>query len=168
MNHTKTPEEVETERQNLQRLYLSIGRFVFEFSQLEFMIRHALGVALDLKGDRFHIITSPYDFSALCRVTRSIYRTVPGCTDEEREELEAVFKECLQINDERVRIVHGTWFISDERLGAEHVSRSSLEPKVYYSRIEDIDKRSGEVAKLKSRIVQFLIGPRSSWPHYAQ
>ncbi len=168
MTHTKTPDEVEAERQNLQRLYLSIGEFIFEFSQLEFMLRHALGEALGLNDDRFHTITSPYDFAALCRVTRSIYRTVPGCTTEECIELDELFKACLQINDERVRIAHGTWFISDEGLGTQHVSRSSLEPKIYYSRIEDINMRSSEVTKLKSRIVSFLIGPRSSWPSVAR
>ena len=49
-------------------------------------------------------------------------------------------------------------------MGTCHVSRSSLEPKVYYSRIDDIDKVSPEAATLKSRIVEFLIGPKSEWP----
>jgi hypothetical protein len=38
---------------------------------------------------------------------------------------------------------------------------------VYYSRIADIDKVSQEIASLKSRIVQFLVGPKSDWPIYA-
>ena len=42
-----------------------------------------------------------------------------------------------------------------------------LEPKVYYSRIDDIDKVSQEPATLKSRIVQFLIGPKSEWQRYS-
>jgi len=52
-------------------------------------------------------------------------------------------------------------------MGTCHVSRSSLEPKVYYSRIDDIDKVSPEAATLKSRIVEFLIGPKSEWPRYS-
>lgn len=133
----KTPEEIEAERENMRRLYLSIGQFIFEFSQLEFMIRHLLGEALALHDDaRFHAVTSPYDFATLCRVTRNVATTIPGCTDADKTELEAIFKGCLKVNDDRVHVAHGTWFISNEEgMGTRHVSRSSLEPKVYYSRI---------------------------------
>jgi hypothetical protein len=168
MRRQKTSEEVEAERENLRRLYLAIGQFVFAFSQLEFMIRHLLGEALGLNEDRFYAVTSPYDFAALCRVTQNVARTIPSCTDEDRSELDDIFKECLKVNDDRVRIVHGTWFISEEEgLGTRHISRTSLEPRVYYSRIEEIDALSSRAAKLKSRIVEFLIGPRSSWPEIA-
>jgi hypothetical protein len=164
MRRTKTPEEVEAERDNLRRLYIAVGQFVFEFSQLEFMIRHLLGEVLGLNDDRFYAITSPYDFASLCRVTQNVMRTVPGCTDEERSELDDIFKGCLKVNEDRVHVAHGTWFISEEGLGTRHVSRTSLEPKVYYSRIGEIDTVSDEIAKLKSRLVHFLIGPQPSWP----
>jgi hypothetical protein len=73
MNSRKTPEEVEAERENIRRLYLAVGQFIFEFSQLEFMIRHLLGEALGLDDEKqFHAVTSPYDFATLCRVTRNI------------------------------------------------------------------------------------------------
>ena len=165
----KTPEENEAEHENMHRLYLAIGQFIFKFSQLEFMIRHLLGEALALHDDaRFQAVTSAYDFAALCRVTRSVATSIPGCTDADKAELEAIFKNCLKVNDDRLHVAHGTWFISkEEGMGARHVSRSSLEPKVYYSRIGDIDKVSQEIATLKSRIVQFLIGPKSEWPKYA-
>jgi len=168
MNTKKSPEEIEAERENMRRLYLSIGQFIFEFSQLEFMIRHLLGEALGLDDEkRFHAVTSPYDFVALSRVTRNIALAMPGCAEEDKAELEEIFKGCLKVNDDRVHIAHGTWFISEEGMGTRHVSRSSLEPKVYYSRIDDIDKVSQEAATLKSRIVQFLIGPKSEWPRYS-
>jgi hypothetical protein len=168
MNSRKTPEEVEAERENIRRLYLAVGQFIFEFSQLEFMIRHLLGEALGLDDEKqFHAVTSPYDFATLCRVTRNIALAIPGCTEEDKAELEDIFKGCLKVNDDRVHVAHGTWFISEEGLGTRHVSRSSLDPKVYYSRIGDIDKVSQEIVTLKSRIVQFLIGPQSEWPKYA-
>jgi hypothetical protein len=47
-------------------LFMAIGEFIFEFSQLEFTIRHLLASALDLKGDKsFDAIVSPYDFRTL-------------------------------------------------------------------------------------------------------
>ena len=169
METRKTLDEVEAEKQNMRRLYLAIGQFIFEFSQLEFMIRHLLGEALALRDDaRFHAVTSPYDFVALCNVTRNVALSIPGCTDQDKAELEAIFKGCLKVNDDRVRVAHGTWFISNEEgMGTRHVSRRALEPKVYYSRIGDIDQVSQEIATLRTRIVQFLIGPKSEWPMYA-
>jgi hypothetical protein len=169
MDNQKTAEEIEAERENLRRLYLAIGRFIFEFSQLEIMIRHLLGEALGLRDDaRFDAVTSPYDFAALCRVTRNAALTIPGCTEADKAELKAMCKNWLKVNDDRQHVVHGTGFISDEEgMGTRHVSRSSLEPRVYYSRIGDIDKVSDEIATLKSGIVQFLIGPKSEWPIYA-
>jgi hypothetical protein len=129
MNTRKTPEEIDAERENLRRLYFAIGQFIFEFSQLELMIRHLLGEALALHDDaRFHAITSPYDFATLCRVTRNVALAIPGCTEVVKEELNAIFKGCLKVNDDRVHVAHGTWFISNEEgMGTRHVSRSSLD-----------------------------------------
>jgi hypothetical protein len=99
---------------------------------------------------------------------RNVALAIPGCTEADKVELDAIFKGCLKVNDDRVHVAHGTWFISkEEGMGTRHVSRSSLEPKVYYSRIADIDEVSQEIATLKSTIVQFLIGPKSDWPIYA-
>jgi hypothetical protein len=110
MQTRKTAEEIEAERENLRRLHLAIGQFIFEFSQLEFMIRHLLGEALELHDDaRFHAVTSPYDFATLCRVTRTIAMAIPGCTDAEIAELDAIFKDCLKVNEDRVHVAHGTW-----------------------------------------------------------
>jgi hypothetical protein len=147
---------IEIDPRNRNRLYAAIGHFVFEFSQLERMIRYILGRTLGLSDDRFHTVTSPYDFAALCGITQSIYRTVPHCTDEQRGELGKLLNDCRKINDERNRIAHGTWFISDEGSGTEHVSRSSREPKIYYSQIEDLEKVCDEVVKLKTRLEKFL------------
>ncbi len=67
---------------------------------------------------------------------------------------------CLKINDKRVQIVHGTWVIDEEEKSwLTHVSRSSLEPKDYYSRTNEIDADTSEVMRLKSGIVKFLKGP---------
>lgn len=142
----------------LNRLYTAIGRFIFEYSQLDLIIRRAVGEVLKLDKERFHVITSSYDFAELCRVTPSLYSTVSGCTEEMQRELEKLFKDCQKINEMRVRIVHGTWFLSGEELGTEHVSRTSLKPKIYFPRIEDIENLCNDVADLQSRLDKFLIG----------
>jgi len=71
-------------------LFLAIGEFIFEFSQLEFTIRVALATLLNpaWNDDKFDAVTSPYDFAALCRVTREVFKldapTFPTLEDQEK------------------------------------------------------------------------------------
>jgi hypothetical protein len=140
----------------LGEYYTAIGRFIVAFSQLERTLRSALGEALQLNTAQFHAVTSPYDFAGLCNVTRSIYGALPNCTDDERIKLREITNACLEINHDRNRIVHGTWFLDLEELGTEHVSRTSHKPTTYYKRIEDIYKVESEITKLMWRLNKFL------------
>lgn len=157
----KTTEQVEIERQKMLSLYTAIGQFVFEFSQLEFIIRHALGEALGLseKGAdaQFDIVTSPYDFASLCNVTKAVFMRTMNCNEKGCKEIETIMNACLTLNsEERVPIAHGTWFIDETRLGARHVPRGKLEMAVKYSRIADIDAAAQKAATLKIRLLKFL------------
>jgi hypothetical protein len=136
----KTEEEIEAEKRKMLSLYTSIGQFMFEFSQLEFIIRHALGEALALSeiGDdaQFDIVVSPYDFVTLCNVTKAIFVRTMQCEDGDRKEIESIMNACMALNnEERVPIAHGTWFIDDSGLGARHVPRTRLETTIKFSRI---------------------------------
>jgi hypothetical protein len=53
------------QNQSERRSFASIGRFIFEFSQLEFTIKHLLSLGLDLREGQFHIVTTGYDFATL-------------------------------------------------------------------------------------------------------
>ena len=139
------------------------------------MIRHLLGEALELKNeDRASLplrITTSQHCARAAHTSASPY---PESQTRNGEELEDILKGCLKANDDRVHVAHGTWFISEEGMGSRHVSRTSLEPTVYdetctvyYWRIADKDKVSQQIATLRSRIVNSLIGPKSSWPMYA-
>ena len=142
----------------------AIGRFMFEFSQLDFIIRHALGEALGLKeiGEyaQFDIVVSAYDFATLCSVTKAIFMRSMGCDEDERKEIESIINACMALNnEERVPIAHGTWFIDETGLGARHVPRTKLEVTIKFSRIGDIDAAAQKAATLKSRLIKFLCGP---------
>jgi hypothetical protein len=93
----KTAEEIEAEKRKMLSLYTAIGQFMFEFSQLEFIIRHALGDALALReiGDeaQFDIVVSPYDFGTRCNVTKAIFMRTMGCDESDRKE--RIHHECM-------------------------------------------------------------------------
>ena len=162
--NNKNLEQIEAERKKTISLYTAIGQFMFEFSQLEFVIRHALGDALNMSetgaNAPFHIVTSPYDFATLCNVTKAIFQRTIVCEESDRKEIEDIMNACMKLNaEERVPIAHGTWFIGEAGLGARHVPRTKLEVTIKYSRIADIDAAAQKAATLRSRLIKFLCGP---------
>jgi hypothetical protein len=163
------PQGAEAERKQTIALYTAIGHFIVEFSQLEFMLRGTLGDALGIKDadPQFDIVVSPYDFATLCNVTKAVFTRTMGCTEEDKREIESILNDCLKLNnEERVPIAHGSWFIDASGLGARHVPRTKLEMTTRYERIADIDAAAQKAAKLKGRLIAFLLGPKWEWPKY--
>lgn len=157
----KNPETIEAEKRKMLSLFAAIGQFVFEFSQLEFIVRHTLGEALNMKetgpNAPFDIVTSPYDFAALCNITKAIFMRTIACEESDRKEIESIMNACVKLNDEaRVPIAHGTWFIDETRLGTRHVPRNKLMETIKFSRIAEIDAAAQKAAALKIRLIKFI------------
>lgn len=126
--------------------FRDIGHFLFEFSQLEFTIRAMLSGRLKLAPEYFDIVTSTYDFAALCNVTREIAcKQDPAST----KSIEETFKKCLALNTERVRVAHGLWTHGMDGPMARYVSRSSLQPQYYF-------EKAGELRALANRAQQLM------------
>jgi len=130
----------------------AVGRFTFEFSQLEFTIRVALLACLELPQEYFDIVTAPYDFAMLCKVTREALSLK---TPERAAELEQWCKDCLKLNDDRVRIAHGTWTLGPDGPSVRHVSRNSLKARHYFGTTAEIDRLSDEAQRLLQQILAF-------------
>jgi hypothetical protein len=141
-----------------RELYQAIGHFIFEFSQLEFLIRNILAVALKISDEHVTIMTSPYDFATLCRVTVAAYRGHQGLADETKKQLEAMLKEALALNDHRVRIAHGYWVVGPAGSLARHVSRQSLTAKEYFARRGELKELGDQLDGLSGRILELLLG----------
>jgi hypothetical protein len=108
-------------------VYLAIGRFVFWFSKLEGMLKADLAGLLDLENQHLDPVTSAFDFAQLCSVLKAIKRK--GSTEEAAKGVDDYFKQCMKVNEERVRVVHGDWTLTGVRV----VSRGSREPKIYFN-----------------------------------
>src|SRR5580693_4518161 len=99
------PKALRREAKRKARSFLSIGEFIFRFSQLEFIIRTLLAARLNLTDEQFDAVVGRYNFAMLCRVTSDILQQqFSGNTDEIKEVLE---KRCLGLSTDRVRIAHG-------------------------------------------------------------
>lgn len=125
--------------------YLAIGRFIYEFSGLELMMRIVLGKRLNLRRGYFDIVVSPYDFATLCRVTSSVLALqFPA----QKDDIEQFCKACLRLNDERVKVAHGSWMMGDEGPMARHVQRGTLKAKLHFKDKEELTRLADEAQRL--------------------
>lgn len=130
-----------------------IGLFIFQFSQLEFSIRVVLASLLNLKDEQFDIITSPYDFATLCRVTKEIMIQQRPSPHQERD-IEVLFSGCLKLNEERVRVAHGLWAGGDKGITARHVARNSLKAAYFYDNPDELIKHAATASRLMAEILE--------------
>jgi hypothetical protein len=113
----------------------AIGEFVISFSQLEFIMRCTFERMMGLTSEQSDIVLASYDFAALCRAIGAFAGALPERDEGAQKRIEKLTRECLRINTERVRIVHGTWGISG---GTKHISRNTFKSDEYFARYEDM------------------------------
>jgi hypothetical protein len=131
---------------------LGIGRFIFEFSQLEFSIRAVLVSRLGLKEEYFNIVSGPYDFAKLCNVTReaSIVKY-----PERKEELDKLFNACLKLNETRVLVVHGMWLDDMDGLSLRIVSRGNFKTQIHSFKKDELTRYADKAQELMQRAIGF-------------
>ena len=146
MTDIKEQEEIES----ITKDYISIGKFIATFSQMEFVIRLILFVLLRIKNEHFSAVIGPYDFAMLCTVMIKIMQHE---FPEKKGEIEKVFSQCRALNDHRVRIAHGLWTGEAHGLTARHFSRSSLEIKIHYQNSDELQKLTQTAEHVKSKVL---------------
>ncbi|MFA4994397.1 MAG: hypothetical protein WC521_03740 [Bdellovibrionales bacterium] len=133
-----------------------IGAFIFQFSQLEFSIRHKLAALLELSEDQFDVVTSRYDFVALCGVTKKLLDARHKEDKKYLSKIKKVFSECKTLNDEaRLPVVHGLW--TDGRKGGlacRYVSRTSLDAQFLLE--DEENKIQGWIEAAKILMIKIL------------
>jgi hypothetical protein len=141
----------ESARKRAAQLF-GIGRFIFEFSQLEFSIRAVLVSRLKLSEEYFNIVTGPYDFAKLCNVTReaSIVKY-----PERKAELGRLFKACLKLNESRVLVAHGMWLDDLDGLSLRIVSRGTFQTHVHSFKKDELERLADKAQELMQRVMGF-------------
>jgi len=145
---------------NASRLYLSIGKFIVRFSQLEAWIRlSCLGFFFETDPDAVLILVESYDFRALVGLTRTLYERKFSKTSDIVRAASSVFKQCLDINDQRVRLVHSTWILSSpDSFGALHTGRQNFRSDVFFKQIEEIERVIEKIEKVETELRKILSG----------
>lgn len=134
-----------------EKQFQNIGQFFHEFSQVEFSLRFLLARMTRIPDDFFDIVTAPYDTNTLCNVVKALAKK--ATTPERAQPLVDVVKRFQRLNEDRVRIAHGTWTEDDYGLTSRHVSRTSLEAGWHYSKSEDLTKLIAEANSLQADLL---------------
>lgn len=109
--------------------FSSIGRFIFQFSQLEYAIRVTVANAAGLADEHFNAIMT-HDFALLCTVAQTVFSTC--LSKDQLPKLEALISRLRRLNEERVRVVHGLWVVTIEGGKLHHVSRNKLRAQTHF------------------------------------
>jgi hypothetical protein len=72
---------------------------------------------------------------------------------EKKSEIEKVFSQCRALNDHRVRIAHGLWTGEAHGLTARHFSRTSLEIKIHYQNLDELQKLTQTAEHVKFKVL---------------
>jgi hypothetical protein len=135
-------------------LYHEIGRFVFEYSKLEFALRRHFRRKVGYKLEFDDVMSTGFDFAKLCNALLALSATEAGGNSDPT--LKGLIDECHRINAVRVAVVHGTWFSTRAEDRVVHVSRSSMRRQTLFRKAGDLDKHTDAMIKLRDDIAEAI------------
>jgi hypothetical protein len=140
-HHTKSVNKFTGE----DRFFSAIGRFIFEFSQLECTFKVYVAEAINLEDEYFNTIMT-HDFALLCTIAEDVL--VRWASNEVSSKLKKLISKCKRLNEDRVRVVHGLWYVGREKGRLIRASKGQADAKVHY-------EQAGDVAGLADRANQY-------------
>jgi hypothetical protein len=127
------------------QFYSAIGRFIDEFSFLEMALKCWIAEQLGLSSEQQDIILT-HDFAMTCAIAQKLF--ADGATKENKDKFRKLVGKCHDLNQHRVRIVHGFWFFGHSSGTLTHVSRRTLAPESYYRNPDEIAALADEAWRL--------------------
>ena len=124
--------------------FSAIGRFIFQFSQLEYSLKVTVAEAVRLPDEHFNAIMT-HDFALLCTMAQNVFSKYSN-----KDRIDDVIGKIRKLNEDRVRIVHGLWVVSIEGGKLHHVSRNSLRQRFHFDQPRGVE--IGRLADLASQL----------------
>ena len=132
-----------------EKTYRAIGRFIFEFSQVEYTIRHYLAEEIGLKEEHFTPVVESYDAAMLCTVAKEVFAKRRPVEFAAR--IKKGIDHFLRLNDDRKRVAHGLWVPFKEG-GTVHYVPRSLKAGRLQNQAEVLEKRADELIALRAEL----------------
>jgi hypothetical protein len=133
-----------------EKTYRAIGRFIFEFSQLEYEIRHQVAEAVDIPFWHFNEIMV-HDFTILCNAALSVFKFAYTSEEHRWKKMEPLLKKALGLGNIRNAVAHGLWVPFVQGGKVIHVPRS-MQPNVSVKQAETLEKKADEARAVRIAI----------------
>jgi hypothetical protein len=137
----------EQEEQAAEKTYRAIGRFMFEFSQVEYAIRHCLAEEIRLNENYFAAVMESHDVSMLVAIAIDVYKKSRG---EDAEQIQKLLNRFRGINDLRKRVAHGLWVPFKDGGTVHYVARSKLSPSQFSEQAKELEEHADELCQLRA------------------
>ena len=133
-----------------EKTYRAIGRFIFEFSQVEYTIRHYLAEEIGLREEHFRPVVQSYDTAMLCNVAKEVFaRRRPG---KFAARIEKCINRFYEFNSIRNRVAHGLWVPFKAGGTVHHVPRNLNEVDPFQNQAEKLEKRADKLIALRVQL----------------
>jgi hypothetical protein len=141
-------------------IYVLIGEFIVKFSQIEMWRRVAFTFfATGMPPESSDLILAKLDFQSLVAITSGLYeKRYAKAPDALWKQVRGIFSQCLALNDERVRIAHGSWIVTDTEMHALHLSRQKMQWQVHFPSREDLKAQIAKLDALDAELQKLLSG----------
>jgi hypothetical protein len=130
-----------------ERTYRAIGRFIFEFSQVEYTIRHYLAQEIRLKDEHFSPIIESYDVGILTTVAKEVFGK--SRRDKNKDDIIKLLDRFWRLNGHRKRVAHGLWVPHREGGTVHYVPRSKLTATRSTDQAMELEKVADELCQLR-------------------
>src|SRR5262245_46086137 len=131
-----------------EQTYRAIGRFVFEFSQVEYTIRYYLSEEIGLKEEYFSAVIESYDVGVLTTVAKEVFKK--SRNGEENAGIEKLLNRFRELNEHRKRVAHGLWVPSMDGGTVHYVSRNKLTTARSTDQAKELEKQADELCQLRA------------------
>lgn len=133
-----------------ERTYRAIGRFIFEFSQVEYTIRHYVGEYLGIQDKYFSAAIEVLDVSQLVALAKDIF--VDEKSRHNAKEIARLLNLFHDLNMKRNRVAHGLWVPFLEGGTVHHVSRQKPRPKRETDQAAVLEQHADEACALRAAL----------------
>lgn len=141
-----------------EKTYRAIGRFMFEFSQVEYTIRHYLAEEIGLGEEHFAPVIESYDTGVLCTVAVEVFLKSRG--PEEGKRIEKLINGFRNLSNERNRVAHSLWVPFVEGGTAHYTPRHNLKPTRALNQAEQLESKADAALELRAKLERAFLGAR--------
>ena len=141
-----------------EKTYRAIGRFIFQFSQAEYTIRHYLAEEISLAEEHFVAVVESYDVALLCTVAKEVFGKSRANTNAAA--IMELINNFRSLTDNRNRVAHGLWVPFKDGGTVHHVPRTNLKSRMAANQAAALEKFADEACSLCAELERaFLYTP---------